>query len=48
MNPRIWSYRSLALVMLMWRFIAGFATALAWMASAAAQAVVVGTGKPRH
>jgi hypothetical protein len=29
-----------------WRFIAGFATVLAWAASAAAQAVVVGTGDP--
>ena len=31
---------------LTWRFIAGFATVLAWAASAAAQTVVVGTGDP--
>jgi hypothetical protein len=29
-----------------WRFVAGFATVLAWAASAAAQTVVVGTGDP--
>jgi hypothetical protein len=31
---------------LTWRFIAGFATVMAWAASAAAQTVVVGTGDP--
>ena len=31
---------------LTWRFIAGFASVLAWVASAAAQIIVVGTGDP--